>query len=81
MTATPPTLALDRQAAKVLEELGFVVGDEGAAARIGGVTVSVRRVVDPRAPEFEIAIVLPGGAVLKTSMRRRELLAASEGVR
>ena len=38
MTEARPNLPLDRQAAAALEALGFVVGDERAAARIGDAT-------------------------------------------
>jgi hypothetical protein len=76
VTPPRPHLALDNQAIAALEKLGFAVGDEKAAARIGGATVTVKRVSDLRAPEFEIAIVLPCGRTLITHTRRRELLVA-----
>jgi hypothetical protein len=75
------TLPLDRQAAEALEALGFAIGDEKAAARIGDAVVAVRRTADLRSPEFEFEITLPNGAVLRTYARRRDLLAASEGAR
>jgi hypothetical protein len=75
---TAPHLALDNQAIEALEKLGFTVGDERAAARIGDVVVAVRRTSDLRQPEFEFTITLPSGAVLRTFARRHDLLAAIE---
>jgi hypothetical protein len=78
---TAAHLPLDRQAIATLEQLGFTVGDEKAAARIGDATVTIKRVGDLRLPEFEVEIVLPSGAVLRTFTRRRLLLDAGKGAR
>ena len=71
-------LQFDAQAIEALEALGFTIADDRMAARIimGDLDVTIIRPANISELEFQLTIILPNGAQLTCSARRRALLDA-----